>query len=212
MRTEHPGPAGYAAAVQRELPGAGVIVNHEGLAISLPCRLCGPMPVFNARNRVHPNKIVIAIRREGWTIGKSAAKHVCPNHKGEPKMPETKSPPVKLAAVESSPDSRAAKREALEWLAESFKDGRYSEGMSDAKISQLTNLSEAAVAGLREEFHGPLREPSEIEALRAEITALEERRVAVNVQHADAMNALTDDIAKLNRRIDTLATKNGWKA
>ena len=105
-------------------------------------------------------------------------------------------PPPKLKAVEPAPtpDAKAARREAHDRIAIYFDiaSGQYSEGYTDQKIAEETGVSLAWVKQRREDEFGPIKEPTEIAAMRADLAKL--------ISHAD----------ELRQRLDALARKHGW--
>lgn len=218
LRAKHTGPAGYVASVQNAIPGAGVLLNARGIALTLTCRLCGPIDAYVARNRVPPEAIVKTLRARGWALGKSAAKHLCPKpHQEEQSMPDKLSARIVASHVvepvlENSPAASAAKLAALDWLRESFKNGRFTRGINDETISKEVGLSESAVAQLRKEFLGDIREPTEIEELRNELTAIAKARFDMDGQFNRQINELVARENVVREKIDALAAKNGWKS
>jgi hypothetical protein len=145
--------------------------------------------------------------------------------------------PAAAPSATASDKARAAKREVVAWLNESFdvEAGRYKDGQSDATISKETGLSEAQVKELREDLYGPLKEPKELADLRADITTLAgqqeasnrtiEAMIAKQEEAADAIKATIDrlrnqqndadkrfasDLDKLSGRLTRLLTTNNW--
>ena len=104
--------------------------------------------------------------------------------------------PPKLKAVEPAPtlDAKAARREAHDRIAIYFDiaSGQYGEGYSDQKIADETGVSVAWVKQRREEEFGPIKEPTEIAAMRGDLAKL--------ISHVD----------ELRQRLDALVKKNGW--
>lgn len=200
----------YLDTLSKLIPGVVYRPEPHRHIVFAPCRDCDGVLVegMSSAGIVQPEQVARRMRERGWTIGRNASKHQCPKHRKEPEMP-----PANTAAVAPSPDARAARRAAMEWLGESFDltTGRYQPGVSDATIAKEVGMAETAVAGLREEFFGPLREPSEIETIRAQLAMLEDQASTLigNAQrlHADIMA----EVKELGRKLDGLARSNGWK-
>lgn len=201
----------YVEALARVLPGAIYRAEPGRHVIMLPCRRCPrPVEAFTSPNHIPPEQIPQKLRARGWQVGRTAAKHQCPSHVKEKPMPPAS--PAAAAPV-PTPDARAARRAAMDWLGESFDltAGRYSPGVTDATIAREVGMSEAAVAQLREEFFGPLREPSEIEAVRIELGKIAQDAELLARNFNDTSDRLSADIRALNRRLDGLVQSNGWK-
>lgn len=108
--------------------------------------------------------------------------------------------------------ARKARREAMQWLSEAFDPdkGKYSAGVSDATIAKETALSEAAVAALREEFFGPIKEPAEIAAWRSEVASIREDVDKMKNDAGDACTAILTRLGALDALITSTIQKNGW--
>lgn len=209
---EMSGKPAYGNALARALPGAVHHTEPGRHVVMLPCRRCpGLVEAFSSPNHIPPEIIPQKIRERGWLIGRTAAKHQCPNHAKEKPMP---SPSTAAAAPVPTPDARAAGRAAMDWLGESFDltSGRYSPGVSDATIAKEVGMSELAIAQLREQFFGPLREPSEIEAIRAQLNGLEDQASTL-VGNAERLStSLLAEVKEIGRKLDRLTQANGWKS
>lgn len=200
----------YTEALARYLPGAIYRTEPGRHIVLLPCRCCPrPVEAFTSPNHIPPEQITRKLRERGWQIGRTATKHKCPNHEKEPTM----KPSPAVAAPAPSPDARGARRAAMEWLGESFDltAGRYQPGVSDATIAKEVGMAETAVAQLREEFFGPLREPSEIEAIRAQLNMIEDQASTL-LSNAERLHSdLMAECRALAVKLDGLARNNGWK-
>lgn len=232
----------YDAALNDWLPGAIRRTDRGGvggLIVDLPCRHCGLIEkVFHSANRMPPEKISRVLKTRGWTIGNRANKHECPVHTSyhandqakELPMPANDAPPprtispMRAAPIPPPPvpapavpthDARAARREAWEWLNEGFdpEAGRFKPGINDATIAKETGLSEEAIAAIRDENFGPLKEPEEIAELRKELGELEadmQKALGEMTEIANGVSRMGERIMAFNTRLSDLSRKNGW--
>ena len=128
------------------------------------------------------------------------------------------STPVQATALESSPISAAipamsdnakkAHRLIMQALEDYYDETKrtYRPGYTDKKIADETGSSEANVAKVREEFFGPLGEPDEITAIKADLAkAIEETR-KIRQRLVDHESTTSDIKAKLAR----VCNRNGW--
>lgn len=121
-----------------------------------------------------------------------------------------------LRAVETATPSEAAKvvrRLVYTAIEEAYDESgkRYKSPHSDASIAKDVDCAENLVATVRDEFFGPIGEPPEIDAIRVEVAALMERATQLKTD-ADLMyKDLLGKADALNRRLDTLISRNGWK-
>lgn len=216
----------YQDALRMEIPGALQRTENtprHGSAIDVPCRHCGMLEALHTEKLLPPEVIRKKLQQRGWSIGNGASKHVCPVHHDLKPEPETKEQPMPandpaptpaLRAVPApSHDARAAKREAMAMLEESFNvtTGQYSSGITDSTVAQMAGLSESAVAQLREEFFGPLQEPDGFAGIRDELAHLETKRAALADDFAARMRDMRQGVIALNGKLDAMAKRNGWK-
>lgn len=212
----------YEGTLAREIFGATLHVDQKGVhQYRVRCRFCGDTPAFTSQKRMPPEVVRSKLARLGWTFGKRH--HECPgDHRPADKRERTHMPAndpkpalavVPPAAPVASDAAKAARRDAMRWLDEAFNPstGTYSTGISDASIAAETKLSVEAVAALREDFFGPLKLPTEVEAALGELAAIETSRVAMQEQAARDFQKLDQRIAEVRSRIERLAAKNGWK-
>lgn len=131
----------------------------------------------------------------------------------ETAKPDLKVVPGSDQALSTSDAARRAKRETMEWISEAFdvSTGRYRGGVNDASIAKETGLAESAVAALREEFFGPLRLPSELEAARGELAAVRKSIADLEQEWSDKIGNLENRVKTVSSRIGELIRKNGWK-
>lgn len=218
----------YQDSLQPYVPGSVYQPDPErrgACVVLVTCKHCGPLEAFHAANRMPPDKLVRILRERGWFIGNSAAKHVCPvhqAHKPESKPKEQPMPandptpaPVLRAVPDAKPshDARAAKREAMAMLEETFNvtKGQFAPGITDVTIADMTGLAEAAVAQLREEFFGPLQEPDGLREVRAELAQIYEDANGLKERTAVAMGKLENRLTTLQQTLNTMTVRNGWK-
>lgn len=110
----------------------------------------------------------------------------------------------------SSEAARTAKRLAIMALEEGFVDGRYKAGVSDETIAKMTGLSEAKVAAYREEFHGPIKKPAEIEEASAKLRQLQEELIAIERRFAGEVQAVRKRIDEQHNRLTATCARNKW--
>lgn len=186
---------------------------RPGLTMHVACERGDHVVDVKIRAHDHPDHVVKRMLQAGWTIG---SKPVCPEHGRKEKVAgndkgnnDVNTPaPIEAPSMSASDKARAARREALEWLSESFDTatGTYKAGVSDASIANETGIAVKAVADLRAEFYGPLREPSEIADLRAILVEILAKGDSLQAEIA----ALHRRNADVSERIASLARKNGW--
>ena len=133
-------------------------------------------------------------------------------------------------AQQSTPSARAkaARREVMQWLDESFEltgpeKGRYKAGINDATIAKETGCSTEAVAKIREEFFGALDKPKELDCISVEVGNLklaagELERTAKEAAdelmrnaraEAEVIRRKADEIAQ---RLTRISREQGWTA
>lgn len=150
----------------------GAVRRGKGLGYTLliDCKECGEAVEFVTHKGYPPEQMAKKIRASGWITKpllcpKHAAAHAL-KHRNEPKgkadMPQTEPKPADPTAA-----AKAAQRNVLRWLDEAFntETGTYAAGISDATIAAETGVSKDKVAKLREDFHGPLKAPTEWQSL-----------------------------------------------
>lgn len=188
-----------------------------GQTLHVPCARGHKVDV-QINGHTAPDAVAKRMLGAGWTIGR---KLLCPKHsrkskapapepvKQEEVMPDTVNgieltPPAKPATTVSD-RARAAQREALNWLTESFnvEKGTYCKDVSDASIAKETGLAVNVIVQLREQFYGPLKAPSEIEEFRTAFKALRSEISAQGDKSRDAVRTL-------ELRLDRLCEKHGW--
>lgn len=203
---------GKSAEIVSAAPERGTIyrIECDQCAELVPLHLSGVFPV---------DQVEKTLKRKGWRLGKP---QLCPSHASDfharkaipmsqSNEPESAvaSPANSDAAQLASDAAKAAKRAAIQWLEEAFniERGQYRAQVSDAVVASETGLSEPQVKALREDLFGPLKEPQEIDALRSEIARIEKQFRDRSIQlDKDTREA----IGNAMRRLDAMASKNGW--
>lgn len=141
-------------------------VGGQTITANLECASCPKNGTIGLRVMMPPDQIDQKFKQAGWRLDP----HRCPDCTR--KAAQSKGNPM---ASNPSPAAVKAQAKMFSMLAQHFTpdDGRYAKGWSDKKISDETGVSVEMVAAVRSEAFGELKEPSEISALRQEITALE---------------------------------------
>lgn len=225
MSKTHTSRRTYEEALQRAIPGAVLHLAMAQTVVDVPCNGCGKLVegAFHCANKMPPDKIAKVLRTRGWFIGTRANKHTCPrNDHPVPEtitfddlqeMVEVVEVEIPAAGAAASDKAKMARRDTVLLLAEVFdvETGRFKTGESDASVAAVTGLSEKSVADLRVEFYGPLKMPTEIEGLFTELGSIrqEDQRIAAEFTEKMAANAARYDAVE--RRINVLVQKNGWK-
>lgn len=196
----------------------------------LPCSGCGTVKMTTA-NWWSTQTFARNLADRGWETGRKmkcpdcVAKDAAAKPVKETKAmnkPAAPQPATAMAAaltdagiqpVDRSPEARKAHRAIIGWLEEAYDEPaqRYRAGFTDATIAKEAGAAEAYVAKVREEFFGPLGEPTEVTELRIEIGELVDK---ASILLRDAQAAANDLMAKateLTGRLDTLVKRNGWK-
>ncbi|MFL5900892.1 MAG: hypothetical protein ACJ75S_06800 [Solirubrobacterales bacterium] len=143
----------------------------------------------------------------------------------EPPM-DTSATAIASATLTPSARAKAARREVMQWLEESFEltgpeKGRYKAGVTDATIAKETGCSEDAVKKIREEFFGLLDKPKELDGISAEIgtlrlAAAELERKATEAADEIKRNATAEaevirrKATELTERLNKISREQGW--
>lgn len=141
-------------------------VGGQSITANLTCSSCPKNGSIGLRVMMPPEQIDQKFKQAGWRLDP----HRCPDCIR--KAAQSKGKPM---ASNPSPAAVKAQAKMFSLLSQHFTpdDGRYAKGWSDKKIADETGVSVEMVAAVRSEAFGELKEPSEIQALRQEITALE---------------------------------------
>lgn len=174
--------------------------NEKGrVTYSSPCRKCHNIWTFEFSQRVPPEEAAKKARRDGWATGK---KLICPDCQ---QKEHTKMEP-KTSPAEASDAVRRAQREAMDLIEADYDlaERRYRGKTTDKIIADTCKLSEKRVIELREQFFGPLAEPSEFDQIRKEMAKFHAEAEAV-------LRSLEASQKMLASRLDSLTAANGWK-
>lgn len=141
-------------------------------------------------------------------------------------VPMDTSPTAAAAPITPSARAKAARREVMQWLDESFEltgpeKGRFKGGVTDATIAKETGCSEDAVRKIREEFFGILDRPRELDTISAEVGTLrlaadqlvKDATAQANRLIADATaqaKVIADKADKLSSRLAQISREQGW--
>jgi hypothetical protein len=220
----------YQASIQAAFPkGTQVEKAHGGgVEITVPCKE-GHSVTQGFKMHMPPDKAKQVFANKGWRFW--GTRTTCPDHskKDEP-MDQGK---LKAAANSTTSDialvskaepvasasAREAKRMAILLIEEKFDVGRgaYRDGHSDLKVAREIGLSEEAVATLRDDLFGPIKEPAEITELR-EKTAEFETKIETFQREAQAshdaamalLRSMNEEVGAMKRRLLALVSRNGW--
>lgn len=180
---------------------APVVPLSDGRAMiaRIECAQCGGHDEWRITSRRPPPDILPKhFANKGWRIGRKPLCHACQQSVAKEKhMPEAVQnvTPIKPESAPSM-EVRAMKLKATELLMAyySMEHGRYDDGWSDERVAKESGMPPAWVTKRREEDFGPLREPTEFEAIRKEASEL------------------ASAIGKLQAKLDAMSKRNGWKA
>lgn len=212
----------WAKATARRL-GLGGEVDltpaRVGVTLHLPCAR-GHIVDFKVDRGLNPEGVAKRMLAKGWTMGHRL---ICPKHsrkkKGEARpaadeiaegITEHEEEKVEMAkepaaAAAASDAAKEAKRLTFLALGDAYDTTakRYKKDWNDKRVSDESGLAEAAVITLREEFFGPLGEPSELAEIRDAIAELNSQEAASRAHFDQQMKTLTG-------RFERLCTKHGW--
>lgn len=216
---------------------------------------CSAERTWSSRTVFDPKGAVARVHSAGWETGKRV---VCPDCKKKKKEKKPMPKPVErpaLGAVWSnektpandvpepsapaaSDAAKKAKRMVYRALEDYYDDVRRAyrvntktnEPHSDATIAKELGVAEAFVAKIREDDFGPIAEPSELSALRADLAGArngvvrlhdefkaELGRMGKEIEKVEGrflanMQAALDKVTFIEDRLSGLCTKNGWRS
>ena len=164
-------------------------------AARLTCTRCPSVGTVNLRVIMPPEQIDRKFQQQGWAIDPN----ICPDCLAKPAKERS------AMSAKPSPDAMRAQATMLTLLQTHFDvaRGAYAKDWSDDKIAAETGMSKPLVVEYREACFGPIKEPAELRALRADISALE-------TLQRESNSTITAEVASLRSRVLALATK--WKA
>lgn len=146
--------------------------------------------------------------------------HPAPQQEIEVMQNQSSTSTVAIAAAtataqETTAKAKAARRQVLQWLDESFDitgedQGRYKAGVTDASIAKETGCSEKAVVEIREEFYGKLAKPRELDNILAEVGSLLLAADQLEKNAIAEAGVLRGKATDLQKRLDKISRDNGW--
>ena len=132
-------------------------------------------------SRTGANMLVAKFKNKNWKHIKGQ-KWVCPSCQSKKQCATSTGGDLDMDKVVrlqekhevSTAKAKAAKRQAIALLEDEFnvETGTYKDGSSDKTIAELVELSESAIATLRSDLFGDLKEKTEIEKLRDDMFKL----------------------------------------
>jgi AraC-like DNA-binding protein len=192
--------------------------SRVGLTLHVPCERGRHVVDVDADPGSHPDMIAKRMIRRGWTVG---SKLTCPDCSRKParrKEPAVVAKPLEqsAAAVTSMPTatgalaapSEAAKkahRFVMMMLEEHYDEAKncYRAGYSDAKIAKESGASEPHVRDTREKYFGPIGEPAEVRALKAELAKLSD-------EFATQIATFQRRLDEAGNRLASVCKAHGW--
>lgn len=206
----------YAADLARQLhlPVPAVTLKPgPRFTVLIQCSKC-PDPVPFTTNKMLPvEPMAKKIRQAGWMM-KPCLCPSCADMSAPPCEEELPMPDKPQSPPDRSAEARKASRAVMQWLEQSFDEstGRYKRGFSDKTISDETGSSEQWVKQIREQFFGPLKPPSEFDALVQEVAELKAGADRLEQDAKAAAEVIRSAAAALERKLEGAFTKNGWKS
>jgi hypothetical protein len=183
------------------------------------CSRCGAGQDF-AQNggALSPDFIVKRAVAAGWDCKTNRTSALCPTccAPKEPTMTDAMTDrrshpdkPAKLAVVAEAPPRQPTNEQRLQIrsaLDRNFDDakGRYLDGFSDDRIATHLNVPRVFVSTIREAAYGPLLGNPEIDALRDEIAAFEKRVDTFATEANQTAAGLQAIVTGLRARLDKL--------
>ena len=121
-------------------------------------------------------------------------------------------PPLAPAGAAPSDAARAIRRAVLVWLDEAYDVTKhvYRAGVTDESIAKETGSAVEAVKKLREEFYGPLAEPTELAEVRAEIAAIRKETSGARDALDMKLSALNGRMVAAEQKLERAAKAGGW--
>lgn len=169
---------------------------------------CGQREDWRVAGRFPPPDVLKKhFVRRGWNLGRKAVCGPCQAKKGStetmtstltiqnpPRANGIAPPQQQAAAAVASDAARKAKRLIYQALEDYYDDTKraYRAAHSDKTIAAELDVAEAVVRQIREESFGPLSEPDEVRAMRAELALAQ------------------SEVARLAAAFDKLCSRNGW--
>lgn len=161
----------------------------------LQCSNCPAVGERKLRAIMPPDQIDRKFQQLGWAIDP----HICPEC-----LSHTYKERSKMSA-KPSPDAMRAQAQMITLLQTHFnvERGAFTKDWDDARVASTTGIAKPLVIEYREACFGPLKEPPELAAIRADIASLERL-------HQESVNSFTVEVASLRSRLGDLSKK--WTA
>lgn len=208
--------ATWPGAVARRMGLSGDIdftPCRVGLTLHVPCSKGNHTVDVEVQSGLHPNGIAKRMLSQGWTFG---SKLSCPEHsrrspaakkEDKPAMPAIAPTPEPSTRPQASDAAKKAQRLVFQALEDYYDETKksYRPGYSDGTLAKETGAAPDFVRKIREEFFGPLGEPSELTELRTEVEALRNRTL-------EAFAELERSHATIRNRLAQVCKANGWPA
>lgn len=188
----------------------GLVPKWQGgrLNFALVCDRCGETDHWSAAQMIGPQTAIPKIIQLGWDVNGKLTCPICVSMKNRSKPTIMEQPEVNKQAIQTVPTLKAVpsplndeqkrknKRIVIAALEDYFDDtiSAYRGDKSDKAVASELDLSEAFVAAVREEMFGPIKPPSEVQVIMAELTSMHR------------------NLDVLQKRFDDLVIKNGWRA
>lgn len=204
----------------------GVRVAEDGTrrgTVELTCRICGTIGQWAFADKPSPQHASKHFCRLGWQINERKRQAVCPacirvvktNVAAiapglvAPLTLKTETDTMTSTTTSTPRELTINQKAAVRLLLDKHFDdaaGQYLDGYTDQKIGAEASVPWASVKQLRELAYGPLREPAELEKLRADVKAFPDLvRRDVDVLRTVLLSSAGD----LERRINELSKKLG---
>ena len=202
----------WASDTARRLRLSGSVdftTTRVGQTLHIPCVKGSHIADVTISPGMSPNGVAKAMLAKGWTIG---SRLICPDCKPSKVKPEkTEMPelvaPKTLAPCAPPPSDAAKKAQRMVYMAlEDYYDEpkkRYKTGYDDAKVAADTGAAIAFVTKTRDEFYGPLGEPSELLEVRQEFSDIRREMKGYD-------EAFSQRIAAAESKMNRVCIKHGW--
>jgi hypothetical protein len=180
--------------------------------------MCASVITYTTPKTMSPEGLRRKLEVEGWRLG---ARRRCPRcnapkaHKENTMpvaTPTPPPPPLAPAGAAPSDAARAIRRAVLVWLDEAYDVTKhvYRAGVTDESIAKETGSAVEAVKKLREEFYGPLAEPTELAEVRAEIAAIRKETSGARDALDMKLSALNGRMVAAEQKLERAAKAGGW--
>ncbi|WP_380873620.1 hypothetical protein ACFB49_42720 [Sphingomonas sp. DBB INV C78] len=173
------------------------VTSHPGVGGTtfialLSCSRCPKSGERNLRQMMPPDQIDRKFTQAGWKLDP----HICPDCQRRANQEKTMTKP--------SPAAMKAQAAMFRLLSDHFdvEKGAFALGWSDEKIAAETGLAKDVVTEFRRAGFGEIKEPTELQAIRADINALEQLA-------REHLQGVTAEIAGLRSRLAQISSRVG---